>query len=553
MIRSIFYYFLLLSQLYFLSFSFICGHNEYSNKKPIISDEKPLNMRVLQSGHFEAIRIYYDYNTLDNQNSVSLAFRNNIKQILSLSKSSFESLLMVRRFRNKMTIPICNNDALNISSKVQQGIEADLVIFPYVDTNYTGTLYEAYASPCILSSDTKRPVAGYIAFTQILKISNKNWLLYYTILAMHELSHVLVFSPNLFPFYIDENGKNIPMNKIIKKTIVNGLERTLIITPTVLKKAKKHFNCSDIEGVELENQGNAGTAGSHWEGRIMLTDYMIGASYDEMTLSEITLGLFEDSGWYKVNYYTGGLFRFGKNEGCSFLNSTCVTNSRSNFPNEYCDQKYSPQCTNGRLSKGICYYSEYNENLNSAYQYFLTSRRTGGLLLADYCPVSQVPPDNTTLLNWGCSNGLSSYPADLGEVISAESICFISSLISQNSMLNTYFRNKRAICHKYQCDYANNVLYVIINEKKIKCNSAIGTTKVDGYYGEIECPQFNNVCTSNISCSDFVDCIQKKSIVNDKTFIDISQDKSTHILLNNTIHHRDNGNESINQSLSIEP
>ena len=28
---------------------------------------------------------------------------------------------------------------------------------------------------------------------------------------------------------------------------------------------------------------------------------------DEMVLSEFTLALLEDSGWYKVNYYTGGL------------------------------------------------------------------------------------------------------------------------------------------------------------------------------------------------------------------------------------------------------
>ena len=35
-----------------------------------------------------------------------------------------------------------------------------------------------------------------------------------------------------------------------------------------------------------------------------------------MAISEITLALLEDSGWYKANYYTGGLMRFGKNKGC---------------------------------------------------------------------------------------------------------------------------------------------------------------------------------------------------------------------------------------------
>ena len=41
---------------------------------------------------------------------------------------------------------------------------------------------------------------------------------------------------------------------------------------------------------------------------------MIGDFYEEQAISEMTLALFEDSHWYKVNYYTGGLFRYGKNE-----------------------------------------------------------------------------------------------------------------------------------------------------------------------------------------------------------------------------------------------
>ena len=44
----------------------------------------------------------------------------------------------------------------------------------------------------------------------------------------------------------------------------------------------------------------------------MLTDYMTSVYYDESVISEITLALFEDSGWYKAEYYTGGLFRYGK-------------------------------------------------------------------------------------------------------------------------------------------------------------------------------------------------------------------------------------------------
>ena len=39
-----------------------------------------------------------------------------------------------------------------------------------------------------------------------------------------------------------------------------------------------HFNCSTLQGVEVENQGGGGTAGSHWERRILgVCTYVIGA------------------------------------------------------------------------------------------------------------------------------------------------------------------------------------------------------------------------------------------------------------------------------------
>ena len=35
------------------------------------------------------------------------------------------------------------------------------------------------------------------------------------------------------------------------------------------REGKAHFNCTDLEGVELENQGGDGTQGDHWEKRAL--------------------------------------------------------------------------------------------------------------------------------------------------------------------------------------------------------------------------------------------------------------------------------------------
>lgn len=524
-IYFLFLYIFLLKKAHPLS----CGQNHFKQSELKILEEsdeiisnisessfvKPRSkIRHLSTKEFTPIRIYIDYATLDSQVTVSEEFRNKIKQILELSKSSFESLLLVQRFKDKMKLLECGNSILIISDKVKnEGVEADLIIFPFIDTSYQGNVYEAYASPCILAGDTRRPVAGYIGFTKVLKLERENWLHYYTTLAMHELTHCLVFSPNLFPFFFNQR-ELYGISNIIKTVTINGKKRSLLSTPKVVQAAKVHFNCDSVEGVELENQGSDGTSGSHWEAREMLTDYMMGASYDEMSISEITLALFEDSGWYKVNYYTGGLFRFGKNEGCSFLYSKCLTNEKTNFPNEFCDTNYQPFCTNGRLSKGICYYTDYEKNITKEFQYFSNEKR-GGLVLADYCPVSQVPSDKKMLFNWNCAMGKSTYPIDLGETVSESSICFISSLRLKKSLLSRSYSKKRAICHQYECDYNNKIVYVKINGNKYPCklrNGQYVVSNILGYEGSLECPEFNNVCTNDIQCFDMIDCISKKSL-----------------------------------------
>ena len=61
---------------------------------------------------------------------------------------------------------------------------------------------------------------------------------------------------------------------------------------------------------------------------------MISTDYIDSVLSDITLALFEDSGFYKVEYYSGGLFKFGKNMGCSFFDKKCIENANTDFKKE---------------------------------------------------------------------------------------------------------------------------------------------------------------------------------------------------------------------------
>ena len=144
-----------------------------------------------------------------------------------------------------------------------------------------------------------------------------------------------------------------------------------------------------LTGLELENQGGDGTAGSHWEMRLMLGDNMVGESYDDVLLSDMTLALFEDSGWYQTNRYTGGLFRHGKNAGCDFINKKCVISEKTNFPNDFCTENNAYTCTSNRLSKGTCSLSAAPANLDANYKYFASG--LVGRTNTDFCPISESP------------------------------------------------------------------------------------------------------------------------------------------------------------------
>jgi hypothetical protein len=164
----------------------------------------------------------------------------------------------------------------------------------------------------------------------------------------------------------------------------------------------------------------------------MLSDFMIGETYPENVLSEISLALFEDSGWYKVNYYTGGLFRYGKNAGCNFVQNKCVENGKTNYPDTFCLNSNEEMCFANRLAKGICNLSVNAKDLDPNYRYF-DNPKFGGYEKADYCPVALWTKDTELNMYFSnsCAYGKSTY-GNLGESISSTSSCFISSLIPKN-------------------------------------------------------------------------------------------------------------------------
>ena len=479
-------------------FTFKCGANDIKDIK-INKVSQPTNKRRLTT-FYTPIKIKLDYSYLDSQQNSDQTRITKIKKVLDNTLTYFEKLLSVlhtdfsyqpTHFKNYCKIPVFGSDYNT------WGYDNDLVIIPYFSDTLQSSVLAA-ATACVAISETMEPKMGVIMINPNLDFSYTNSERFLTMLFLHEISHVLIFHQAFF----------FSLNMISEQQ-KNGETIYYIKTPNVLEKAKLHYNCNSITGIPLENYGGAGSAGSHWESRYLLGDYMIATDYPEIVISDISLAVFEDSGLYKVNYYTGGLFRFGKGEGCNFLEEKCITDGSTLFANEFCIKTQEPFCTSGHLSKGHCYMAQYSSDLSSYYRYFKNAK-IGGYAPADYCPISfdNLYDKTNYYFPTNCKYGKTSMThPDYGEKVGDNSVCVESSLVpSWSQQGETY----RSICYEIKCDKDSKTIYVFINGNTVQCPMSGGLIEnPSGFRGKIICPDYNSVCTSEVWCNDPLDCINK--------------------------------------------
>ena len=509
--KYIFSFFLLNSLDIILSWK--CGADQIKIKPAAIPPSMEQKNRRLIYSTTNPIKIIADYSNLRATGSVNTETLNRIKNLLDQTCEEFGRFIKVEH----INVELAGNENLikeqcqinNLGVDYQNFlIKNDLVIFPLFDeTLGNGVL--AAAALCLYSGSNFRPYAGILLINPNLSFSKRNTDIYMKNLFLHELTHVLIFNPELM--------KELGMTTT---KIFDGSFVTFINSPKVLTASRQHFNCRTLNGIPLENQGSEGTAGSHWEARYMLGDYMISTDYIDNVISDITLALFEDSGFYKVEYYSGGLFKFGKNMGCEFFDKKCVENGRTDFEKDFCINPNDNFCSRSRGFKGKCLISSYKETIPKKYRYFSNSKY-GGFRPANFCPVSNVEETESDYFPTSCFVGSSNLNSDYGEVISNSSFCFISSLLPSNSSLSI---EEKAICYRVNCDQYNKQIIVNIGSNSLICPTEGGIVSApNGFKGSIVCPEFNDICgvdsEDGSSCNEMFNCINKKVETGEDTFL----------------------------------
>ncbi|CAD5112099.1 DgyrCDS1340 [Dimorphilus gyrociliatus] len=382
------------------------------------------------------------------------------------------------------------------------------------------------------------------------------------------------FSASLFGFYRDENGDPLTprnettgkpnwnrqlsvhqwSNKVIRQATYNNwrvrkgvIQKTvhLVVTPNVVREVRKHFNCTSLEGAELENQGGSGTALTHWEKRIFEHEAMTGTYTQNPIISSITLALMDDTGWYKADYSMSRDLRWGKNLGCQFATQSCLSwmlnkQQKNESLDPFCNippgKQVVTKCDEDKKSVVMCNMVKYKQPLIDDFQNFLSipgiknsdvKYYGSSASLSDFCPFFQEFEWKTNgkfLRTSVCSfpeNQLGKVNNFLLETYGKESRCFENLRYTPWYTLNCKNRSKFTLphvgsaCYKYECDPDNGLL-VTVGKEKIKCSRK-------GEVVEISSIVDNWLHKGNIICPDCLDMCPKAFCPLQQTFTPISK------------------------------
>ncbi|EFA77771.1 hypothetical protein PPL_09269 [Heterostelium album PN500] len=358
-----------------------------------------------------------------------------LKELLPFISSSFSKYLTVSgTARNSYPKPYTCIE--KYSMDISNGFDGDFMIFVSAHpVASSGTI--AYATSCLSHADTGAPYTGIINFAPLHYTAYTNaayrqqnqvmWNQFLRV-GLHEATHALGFSRGMYSNFIDRNtGGRYPSNIMTTTTtnlttpagVLFPYTRSFITSPTVTNIARKHFGCQTLAGAELENVGGSGTAGSHWKATRFGEELMLGYARPVAPLSNLTLALLYDSGWYGlINLGEARASTWGKGMGCDFADKLCtpaIWNREGYWP----ATNNQPGCSATRSGIGMAQWMTFTTTLLNSSQHFLDPSTGGFSGVYDNCVwnmPSQYCFDTSRKINYD------------GEVNGADSFCFKQQL-----------------------------------------------------------------------------------------------------------------------------
>lgn len=377
------------------------------------------------------------------------------------------------------------------------------IIVTFQGTKEDGFL--AWSTACALEGESSRPNFGQLNINPAYLDVNNFRALSDTLI--HEIFHIMGFSPTLIPFFVDDNLKYVPLSDTVE--LNNSKSRIVgIKSPTVLSVARKHYNCPYIKSVNLENEGGEGSIGAHWERNILMNEIMTASEISSSRISQFTLAFMQDTGWYNSNFEYAEHFTYWKSVGCKYnfnldftelLEKEGSMDNISWMPNE-CNIAKQSGCFYDYTHQGECHKDSFMGNGNdSRFTSFLEDKYRYYSMPSDSCV-------NTALFK---AKGI------LKEEYGSSMRCFVGSLnrqgVFQTKKIN--FHSQGSFCFSSKCisnedssptnqveiSIADNNFYCKAKNQSLKINVDLKEEKSQ-ITGHINCPDPEDFCLHEPKC-----------------------------------------------------
>jgi leishmanolysin len=405
-----------------------------------------------------------------------------VNTILPEALTRLAARISVNRLTSNLVVGSSCGDHTIPSAHSSTGVaNADYVL--YVSAGPIGGSTLAWAGSCQTESGTGRPIVGRANFDpEHLEYATASELEGLLDTAVHEILHALGISGGFF----GANGRSSTTTKRGKP--VTELDSTMA---ALLAEARSFTGCSTLTGVELEDEGSSGSAGSHFERRLYKDEIMTAAGGSK--LSSFSLLALQDLGvGYTVNTAAAEPMVWGKATGCGFHTEKCNT-AAGGAGTYFCFEASSSVqgCSFDKTSIGYCTVGTVS-NLPSYFQYYSGEPTKGGTSsFMDACPYYQGYSNrNCTDADYDASTNL--YLA--GNTFAADSRCHMATnlLRSRYSPASSGPR-----CLQTRCTSGGLVEFKVNGSAYVTCPSDGATAgSIPGYDGTVTCPKASDMCAT---------------------------------------------------------
>ena len=407
-----------------------------------------------------------------------------LNNVLPAAITRLEEVLRVQPVSGNLLVPVAacgaNRHTIPAAHTTSGVASADFVLYVSAGPTTGNTL--AWAGSCSEDSNGRSVVGranfgpAHISWSDTTPLTNQDQV----DTAVHELIHALGFSSAGFTSLSATGSVTLR-----EKTA------TVLTTTNVRAKYREFIGCDTLDGPEIEDEGGAGSAGSHFDRRVLPEELM--AASGGNLLSPMTLAFLEDTGHYQPNYAAADNLTFGAGAGCGFVTSKCNTEA-GGAGTWWCFEEDTTvtSCTRSRHAIGFCPVETLSGAVPTHFQYFSNPAMSGPEFF-DGCPTV------TAFDNRICTDGSATAESDavLGNNFSTNSRCWdVNEVIATGYVARNSGTSR---CFESQC-VAGRPMFRINGSSWVNCDSdgqTIDLTVID-WKGTVTCPPAATFCALGI-------------------------------------------------------